>query len=483
MLKIGMVIAKMRKKRFLSLLVLLALATMLPLSACGAPTGEQPGSSENTEAETEPVTAPPKETEPEDTTDYQTLGRIPFEGLTASPEADFTVEETPGGVTVTAYTGTAERVRIPETIGGRTVTAIGDGAFRGIQTIRVLWIPDSVTTFGNGVLVGASALYALHTPLPAQEGKQFIGWLFGATSYEGNNVQDLRHVDFLEIGGKQSVLPDFALFDCNDLVTVRLSDTITSLGAYSFARCASLKVLDVSGIRQVGEGALLGCSELRSLEFSAALESVGFAALGSCDALRRLTLPFVGESRTEHGFLGWLFGATAAEQSKGLYPNKLSLVTLLSGAPDLAAYAFYAAPVEQVTIGSGTAVIGARAFADCTALRLVELADSVTEIGAAAFSGCTTLKELVLPSSLSTLGVQAFLGCTALCTVTLPETLEQLPNGCFMGCRALETVDLGGVTGVGTNAFRGCAALRTVRSARAVTFAAGNEAAQACLAG
>lgn len=471
----------MNKKHSFSLFVLCMVTMALLLSACSEPQGGQTVDTTAAEA-TEPETSLPKETEPEDTTDYQALGRIPFEGLTASPESDFTVTEIPGGIAVTGYTGTAERVRIPETIGNKTVTAIHDGAFQNAKTIRVLWIPDSVTTFGSGILVGASSLYALHTPLPVQEGKQFIGWLFGATSYEGNNVEDMRHIDFLEIGGTQARLPDYALFDCNDLVTVRLSDTITALGAYSLARCASLKALDVSKLQQVGEGALLGCSELQSLEFSAVLESVGFAALGNCNALRRLTLPFVGESRTEHCFLGWLFGATAAEQSNGLYPAKLSLVTLLAGAPDLSAYAFYAAPVEQVTVGSGMAAIGVRAFAECTALRTVTLADSVTEIGAAAFSGCTAMQAIVLPNRLSTLGVQAFLGCTALRTVTLPNSLERLPNGCFMGCRALEMIDLGGVTAVGTNAFRGCGALRTVLTAYSVTFADGNEAAQACLA-
>jgi hypothetical protein len=51
------------------------------------------------------------------------------EALPPEPETDFTVEDNATGVTITGYTGSAKAVGIPGTIGGKTVTAIGDAVY------------------------------------------------------------------------------------------------------------------------------------------------------------------------------------------------------------------------------------------------------------------------------------------------------------------------------------------------------------------
>lgn len=469
-------------KQTIKMLLCAALSAALLLTvSCGSKPG-QPSDTKETETET---ATEPAETEPEteDPTDYDALGRVPFANLTPAPEDAFTVSPNATGVTVERYTGAAETVRIPDRIGGKPVTALADGAFRDCKTVHVLWIPDSVVTFGKEILVGTDTLYALRTPLPTGEGQRFIGWLFGAETYERNNMADLRRIDFLEIGGNPTSIPAYTFFDCNDLVTVRLPESVTELGAFAFARCASLKVLDVSRIKRLGEGALLGCTSVRELTFGAGLESVGREALGNCNALRRLTLPFVGESRTEHRFLGWLFGAETAELSAGLYPSGLRELTLTEGVGTLAPAALYAAPVVTLTVGAGLTEIGARAFADCTRLRELTLPAGLTKIGDNAFSGCTALTGITLPEGVTALGVNAFLQCTALNTVILPGSLTALQGGTFMGCRRLAEVKLGGVRTVGINAFRGCGALVSVVAQGEVTFAAGNEAAAARLSG
>lgn len=465
-------------KQAMRILLCGVLAAGLLLSSCG----KKPETPDVplTGSKTEPVTTV-REPGTDDPIDYETLSRVPFEGLEPSPEGDFTAAETSGGLTVTGYTGTDKKVRIPDSIGGKPVTGIADEAFRGNTGMTVLWIPDGVTSFGRNILVGTKSLYALHTPLPTEEGKRFLGWLFGAESYERNNVEDLRRIDFLEIGGHATELPAYSLFDCNDLVTLRLPEGMTQIGDWALARCAALRLLDVSGLRSLGSGALMGCTSLRELTFSATLETIGREALGNCNGLRRLTLPFAGGSRTENRFLGWLFGAKIAELSPGLYPAGLREIVLLNDAGSLADEAFYAAPIVTLTIGTGLTEIGARAFADCANLKSVSLTAGITAIRDNAFTGCTALKTVILPEGMTEMGINTFLGCTALTAVTLPGSLTDLPAGSFMGCTNLREVTLGGVTKVGSNAFRGCASLAAVRAAGSVSFAGGNDAAKAVL--
>ena len=290
-------------------------------------------------------------------------------------------------------------------------------------------------------------------------------------------MEDLRRINFLEIGGTPTELPAYALYDCNDLVTVRLPETVTAIGDWAFARCTSLKQIGLSCVKEVGEGALIGCSSLAEVALPA-LERIGREALGACNGLRRLTLPCAGESRTENRFLGWLFGARTAQEAKGLYPGGLREVILTDGTVPLADYAFYAATMRSVTVGTGATEVGVRTFGGCNNLREVSLPAGVTAVREHAFSECTALEAVTLPEGVTELGVNAFLGCTALETVTLPQTLERLPSGVFLGCRRLKDIDLGGVRTVGSNAFRGCGALETVRAAGDVTFSEGNETAE-----
>ena len=437
-------------------LVMAMLLTAWGLSACkkDAETLDSTVSNE----QTAPVTE--DEPKPEDTTDYAALLAFQFEGLTDSPASEFDYTEKNGGVMITDYLGTAEKVCLPNTIAGLPVTAIGDGAFAELTNLKVLSLPDSVTEFGTGILTGCSALYALRTPLPTADGTAFLGYLYGAESYETNNMPDLRHLEFLELGGSLTELPSYALYDCNDLVAVKLPETVTSLAAYSLYRCESLKYINTENLTVLAPHAMDFCLGLEKLELSASLQSIGLGALENCNALRRLTLPFIGESRDGNSYLGYIFGAADYGFSAGFYPPSLEFVTVTEGADKVGDHAFYDCDsLRSVVLPGSVTAIGTRAFSGCVKLKELQLPDGVTTVGDSAFSGCTALASIGLGTSLRSLGVNAFLNCTALTSITLPASLTVLPNSCFYGCTSLKTVDMGGVTTIGTNAFYGCTSL------------------------
>ena len=441
--------------------------------------GDKSSDVETDFAETE--TEAPAETpsKPEDTTDYEALLSHPFADLTDAPATDFSYTVAEGAVTVQKYIGSETRVRVPASIEGCPVTAIGDGAFSGCGELTVLYLPDSVTRFGEGVLVGCGKLYALRSPLSTEEGKGHLGYFYGAESYETNNMPDLRALDFFELGGAPEALQSFALYDCNDLVALRLPESVRTLEPYSLYRCESLKYLNTQSLTVIESHAMDFCLGLETLTLPDSLQRIGLGAFESCHGLRRLTLPFVGESRESNRFLGYVFGAEQAGFSKGFYSMSLEWVTVTEGITSLDAYAFFeCATLRSVTLPKSVTEIGARAFSGCVKLREAVLPEHLASIGDHAFSGCAGLTEMNLGEGLTAIGVNAFLNCRALTAVTLPSTLKSLPNACFQGCSALKTVELGGVTSVGANAFWGCDSLETVTAAGEVSFADGNERAR-----
>ena len=385
------------------ILILFAVCLLI-FSACGRPAETEKPSEETSDLFSQL-------SQPEtDNTDYDALFDGFFANLSPNEETDFTFTAENGAATVTSYVGAGGRVRVPDTLDGATVTAIGNGAFAERDDLEVLILPDTVTDFGIGILEG-TPLTALRTPFPTGEGQGFLGYLWGAETYRSNNSEALRTLVCLELRRVAS-LPDHALFDCNDLVAVRLPDEMTTVGDYAFSQCARLCSINTENLIVIGAHTFDSCSALRSLTFGNLLETIGFAALRDCNGLIELTLPFIGGTREENTYLGYLFGATTPAFSQGFYSPYLCRVTLTDGCTVLPDFALF----------------------ECRSLQTIVLPETLTAIGARALSGCTALKKLSLPTACKTIGDAACAGCTRL------ETLEN--------------VSFGNIS-VGTNAFLG----------------------------
>lgn len=460
-------------KRFLigAAAMLLLLAT---LSACNNKTPNvtvgKTTLPSTTDAQTEESTQP--------SIDYGALMDAPFANLSENPAEDFLYEEEQNEIILVKYQGTAKKVRIPASIGGLPVTSIADGAFADAKELTALWIPDEIRTLGEGILSGCNSIYALRAPLMGENtsSAQYLGYLFGAPSYEKNALSVPVSLELFVLGGEGEKISAFAFYDCNDLVSVRIPTSVRTVEKFAFYNCQKLCYVNMDTLVSVAEYAFASCAALEEICFGNALCSIGKGAFEGCGSIRSATLPFVGGSATEHRFLGYIFGADVADFNRGYVPVKLREITLLEGCTSIGANAFYeCVSLRKILLPTSLVTIGTRAFGECTALQSIRLPDGMTTVGANAFFGCTGLREITLGSRLTTLGINAFYNCTALRAVILPDAMTELPASAFAGCRSLQSVSLGGVTKVGKNAFRGCSALTEVAARGTVSFAEGNE--------
>lgn len=459
-------------KKSILMSIACALLCTAMLASCAAPANAPHESVTSDEAvdttPVEPVTLP----------DYTERITTLLDGKD-TPLKELTFVEEEQGITVTGYTGKGDTVKIPTQINGKTVVAIGDGAFRDRKDLKALSIPPSVTSVGKSILSGCTSLTALQTPVfgTNEEGQSFLGTLFGADRFEDNPLDIPASLAHLRICGGMKTLPAYALYDCNDLLTLTLPKTLTKIEKFSISKCASLEVIEgLERIVSIGEHGMSYCSSLKTVTFGTSLERVGFAALEGCAALREMTLPFVGATRNENTYLGYIFGARYADFSKGYYPHTLLRVTLLSGCRTLGKNAFYeCVTLKEVALPDTLEEIGIRAFYNCTSLYSVALPDSLKTLRENAFLACDGLVFVTFGKGLTSMGINAFMNCDSLEEVSLPSSLSSLPASAFAGCVALEELDLGGVTSVGAEAFRNCNAIKTVRATGNVSFEKGNE--------
>ena len=128
---------------------------------------------------------------------------------------------------ITGYRGADTDIRIPETINGVKVAAIGDWAFRDCTSLTSITIPDSVTSIGDGAFGGCSSLTSVVIP------------------------------------GSVTSIGDSAFFGCKSLTSVSIGNGVTSIGSWAFLGCSSLTSVVIPGsVTSIGDYAFLDCSSL-----------------------------------------------------------------------------------------------------------------------------------------------------------------------------------------------------------------------------
>ena len=289
------------------------------------------------------------------------------------------------------------------------------------------------------------------------------------------------------------------------LASIRLPDSLETLGQGALANCTSLSSLTVPAkITSVPDSLLAGCTSLTQLTLPLGIEEIGAYALSSCTSLTDVyfegseeqakMLP-IGEGNEYLVRAHWHYrmdsegnlesavywslseDGTLRIYGEGRMPDysqdysvpwhasqdKIKRVVVEKGVKNLGSYLFYGCKaLTSVTLPDSLTAIGANAFDGCSTMIQVEIPQSVTSIGAGAFRNCTQLARVTLPAGKVKLGESAFSGCTTLKRLVLPEQLTEIPNYLLNGSGITGIVIPDAVTKIRYGAFSGCSALTSV---------------------
>lgn len=91
------------------------------------------------------------------------------------------------------------------------------------------------------------------------------------------------------------------------------------------------------------------------------------------------------------------------------------------------------------------------------------IASSVREIGDNAFYLCKSLRNISIPNGVSRIGNNAFAGCDSLVTVEIPNSIERIGEYSFSGCKSLTSLVIpNSVKEIGRSALSFCTSLKVV---------------------
>ena len=224
-------------------------------------------------------------------------------------------------VTITEFLGPVDPAKapalyditIPTTLGGCTVTGLGDYSFAAnsddgstydplCSNIHSVTIPQKVTS------IGKRAFY------------------------------DCKNLTTLVLGEDIKTIGNYAFECCTSLTGVTIPQSVTSIGYSAFEGCTALNPLIINGPTLIGKHAFTGCISLTSLTLCPDIQTIGDYAF-DVTSLKTVTLPKNLTSIGEYAFAccSELESITIPEKVKTINPktfadcSKLEYIILPAG--------------------------------------------------------------------------------------------------------------------------------------------------------
>ncbi len=210
-----------------------------------------------------------------------------------------------GTAEITHYFGRDSVVHIPETLDGKTVTSIRDGAFAECSSLTSIELPDSVTSMGLNLFADCWRLKNIQVSPEQPVFAVIDGVLFNKAEKSLICYPAGKQEEAYEVPQGIQQIKSYAFYDCSALTSIELPDSVTSIGEYAFAWCSSLTTIELpDSVTSIGDKAFRDCSALTSIELPDSVTSIGNDAFFGCSALTNIELPDSVTSIGDQAFWG-----------------------------------------------------------------------------------------------------------------------------------------------------------------------------------
>lgn len=383
-----------------------------------------------------------------------------------------------------------ERVTLPTGL-----TEIGSSAFEGCHTLSSINIPTTVSKIGQGAFDGCRAL---GTGVVIVDNCLLMAGDDCPSSVQiPNTVRLIVSAAFSRCWNLRSVtLPSgletvpFGLFeDCRNLASVNLPKGVVDIESYAFHGCSALSSVTLpNGLEVIGDYAFGDCPRLISVTFPQSVRMIGEGAFQYCSGLTSITLSDGLQTIGRESFYGTrlkevLIPASVGEIGRRAFqssevetfrvdtrnPNYKSVdgcllskdgrklicgktceeVKIPDGVETICDYAFYGCQkLKSVSIPASVQTISRLAFGSCRQIENVDIPD-IAKWCDYSFGGVPHLRlkgeeivDLVIPEGVTSVVSQAFAGCAGLRSVSIPASLKKIGDSAFKGCVSLSDVEI-----------------------------------------
>ena len=268
------------------------------------------------------------------------------------------------------------------------ITTIGRAAFSGCTRLENIVIPDSVTVMHSGVFHNCASLESIVIPNSVKDLDTW--WLFGGCSKLTNVTlpEGITHIG----GGTFEA--------CTGLRHIEIPAGVERIIDYAFIDCTNLEsVVFNEGITEILNGVFQNCTGLVNIRIPDGVTNIGYHAFYNCTGLETIVIPasvtIIGEDAIPDTALIYCHAGSyadtwAMENGRGENVRHIgdsaTVARLPAGLTEIRDEAYLNTAVEIVRLPESCTKIGARAFANCTQLRQIEIPAMNIEIADDAFA-------------------------------------------------------------------------------------------------
>ncbi|MBQ9673437.1 MAG: leucine-rich repeat protein [Ruminococcus sp.] len=196
-----------------------------------------------------------------------------------------------GTVKITEYTGTATSLAIPEKIAGKTVSAIGDYAFKAALVLKSVEIPATVTSLGDGVFAGAPNLTEIKV---ADANKNFTavnGVLFDKAKARLIQYPAAKSGSSYSIPTTVNHVGGASFAYATNLKSVSIPNTVTIIGRGAFGFSGLTSVTIPSSVKEIKAATFAGANSLKKVTLPNSIVKIGDGAFANCVSMTSCILP------------------------------------------------------------------------------------------------------------------------------------------------------------------------------------------------
>jgi len=348
------------------------------------------------------------------------------------------------------------------------LTQVGAYAFFNCTALTSVTLPDSLTDLGamafscctaltgiqtgaanpafrsvNGILFSKDMTALLY--YPAAKADTAYGVPIGVTVLSDYAFYKAEHLTAVMLPAGLTTVKGNAFQGCTALKTVNLPASATSVGAYAFDGCSSLLAIALpKGMTSVEACTFRGCAALQTVTLPDELTSVKGAAFYNCDSLAEIVFP----------------AGLSEIQGLAFFSSGLSRIYFRGNAPAKISGDVFGAVTASVFFLQNDATWTAEKQAACSGTLLWANWDPST-------GDCSGTYADIFSWTLSGKGVFTVTG-----TGSMPYAYK-LPWS-DLNDKIVSVVIAPGVTGLATNAFKNCTALKTVTLPAGLTSIGGD---------